>query len=82
MSDNEHTLASLGQAEVLSVENSVGEPIPELAQRPEDGTKVPSAVGGQDAGDVFPDDPPGAKNINQRHEGQRKVASMVGKPAS
>jgi hypothetical protein len=41
-SDNEHTLASLGQSEVLSVKNPVGEPIPELAQPSEKGTKVPS----------------------------------------
>jgi hypothetical protein len=37
-SDNEHALASLGDAEELRVQHSVGEPIPELAQRPEDGT--------------------------------------------
>ena len=38
MSDNEHTLALLGDAEELSVQNSVGDPIPEFSQRPEDGT--------------------------------------------
>jgi hypothetical protein len=42
-SDNEHTAASLGHSEILSVKHSVGEPIPELNQRPEEGTKVPSA---------------------------------------
>jgi hypothetical protein len=44
-SDNEHTAASLGHSEVLSVENPVGEPIPELAQHPEEGAKIPSSVG-------------------------------------
>jgi hypothetical protein len=43
-SDNEHTAASLGHSEVLSVENPVGEPIPELAQHPEEGTKVCASV--------------------------------------
>ena len=28
--DNEHTLAALGQSEILSVKNAVGEPIPEF----------------------------------------------------
>lgn len=43
-SDNEHTLAPLGQSEELSVQDSVGPPIPEVSQRPEDGSKVPSVV--------------------------------------
>jgi hypothetical protein len=43
VSDNEHTAAALGHSEVLSVKNSVGEPIPEFDQAPENGTKVPSA---------------------------------------
>jgi hypothetical protein len=44
VSDNEHTAAALGHSEILSVKNSVGEPIPELAQHPEEGAKVPSSV--------------------------------------
>jgi hypothetical protein len=50
MSDNEHTASALGDgalqavhSDVLSVQNSVGEPIPEFDQSPEDGTKVPSS---------------------------------------
>jgi hypothetical protein len=43
VSDNEHTAASLGHSEVLSVKHSVREAIPEVFQRPEDGTKVPSS---------------------------------------
>jgi hypothetical protein len=49
ISDNEHTPPSLGDSSrvvacshELSVKHSVGEPIPELAQAPEEGTKVPS----------------------------------------
>jgi hypothetical protein len=41
-SDNEHTPAPLGNSEELSVQHSVGEPIPELPQRPKEGTKIPS----------------------------------------
>jgi|SRR5690606_34311720 len=44
ISDNEHTTAPLWNSEVLSVKNSVGEPIPEFAQHPEEGSKVPSSV--------------------------------------
>jgi hypothetical protein len=44
ISDNEHTAASLGHSPPLSVTYSVGEPIPEFCQRPEEGAKVPSSV--------------------------------------
>jgi hypothetical protein len=40
MSNKEDSFPSLGNAEVLSVQHSVGEPIPEFCQRPENGTKV------------------------------------------
>ena len=40
--DNEDSTATLGDSEVLSVQDSVSEPIPEFDQRPEEGTKVPS----------------------------------------
>jgi hypothetical protein len=43
ISDNEHTAAALWNSKVLSVKHSVGEPIPEFDQAPEDGTKVPSS---------------------------------------
>jgi hypothetical protein len=41
---NEHTAALLGHSEELSVKNSVGEPIPEFCQPPEEGSKRPSSV--------------------------------------
>ena len=46
MSDNEHTLASLGQSEVLSVKYPPGHAIPEVNQRIEDESEVSSAVRG------------------------------------
>jgi hypothetical protein len=44
MSDNEHATAALWNSEELSVQHSVGEPIPEFDHAPEDGAKVPSSV--------------------------------------
>ena len=44
MSDNEHATAPLWNSEVLSVKNPVGEPIPELPQPSEEGSKHPSSV--------------------------------------
>ena len=65
MSDNEHARPSLGQVEVLSVKNPVGEPIPELPQPSEEGSKRPSAIDRQDTGHVLPDHPLGAKSVSQ-----------------
>jgi hypothetical protein len=42
--DNEHPLPPLRQVEVASVKHSVGPPVPEFAQRSEDGIKVASFV--------------------------------------
>jgi hypothetical protein len=76
-SDKEHTLASLGQSEVLSVKHSPGVPIPELPQRPEDSSKRPSPVIGQNAGDVLPSQPAGPKALNQRQPLKGEVAARV-----
>jgi len=68
MSDNEDTASSLRHGTsvavhsgVLSVQDPVGPPIPEVFQPPEEGTISPSSVLRQDTGDVFPDDPSRAK---------------------
>jgi hypothetical protein len=42
--DNEDSTATLGDSEVLSVQDPHGEPVAELHQRPEEGTKVPSTI--------------------------------------
>lgn len=39
MSDNEESTASLGDSEVLNVQHSVGEPVPELRHGPEEVSK-------------------------------------------
>jgi hypothetical protein len=46
VSDNEHTAAALGHSEVLSVKNSVCEPIPEFAHPSKEAGKVESSVRG------------------------------------
>jgi hypothetical protein len=65
MRDNEHARPSLSQVEVLSVKNPVGEPIPELCQPSEEGSKRPSSVTRQDTGDIFPNDPARLRSRSQ-----------------
>ena len=60
MADNEDATTTLGDSEEARVENPVRDPIPEVCQTPEEGTKIPSSSRRQDTGDIFPDDPPGA----------------------
>jgi hypothetical protein len=76
-SDNEHTTASLGHSEVLSVKHAVGEPIPELAQRPEDGAHVPSVSRRQEARDVFDDNPPRSEFVSESHEFVKESATLA-----
>jgi hypothetical protein len=65
MSDNEDATAALWYSSVLSVKNSVGEPIPEFPQDSEQGSKSPSSVDRQDAGDVLPYQPSGPETSSQ-----------------
>jgi hypothetical protein len=60
MSDNEDATAALWNSEMLSVKNSVGEPIPALPQEREEGPEGSAIVNRQDAGDVLPNQPTGA----------------------
>jgi len=84
ISDNEHTASPLGNgtgkaacSDVLSVQHSVGPPIPEFAQAPEEGTKVPSAARRQDAGDVLPNHPLGPVAVNQSQIDEGQVAARI-----
>ena len=84
MSDNEHTPPPLGNgvreavhSDKLSVQHSVGPPIPEFPQPCEEGRKSPSSVNRQDAGDILPEKPLGAIVINQREIGKGEVAARV-----
>ena len=65
MSDKDDSTAPLGDSEVLSVQHSPGDAIPEFPQRPDDGSHVPSCVRGQETGDVFEDKPAGRKALQE-----------------
>jgi hypothetical protein len=80
VSDNEHTAASLGHSEVLSVKHSVGEPIPEFSQRPKEGTKVPSTIATEDTRHVFPNAPLGSKVVKNAAIDEGEIASGIFKP--
>jgi hypothetical protein len=67
-SDNEHATASLGDSEELSVQNPVGEPIPEVGQVLEDLPEVLAAGDGKEARDVFAKEPAGTELIQQSHD--------------
>jgi hypothetical protein len=82
MADNEHTLPSLGQSEVLSVQHSVGEPIPELAQPPEEGAKGPSSVRRQHTGDILPNQPAGTQSLSQPEILEHECTTLVVQSAS
>jgi hypothetical protein len=80
--DNEHTATALGDSKPLSVKNPVCEPIPEFAQRPEEGAKIPSFATTEDTRDVFPNDPFGLKDSSKLDESEGQVATRVIQSAS
>ena len=87
ISDNEHTAASLRDSvglaacsDILSVKHSVCEPIPELPQAPEEGSKIPSSAAGQDARDILPEEPAGAIAVSDGKIGEHEVAARVSQP--
>jgi hypothetical protein len=77
MRDNEDSTATLRDSEVLSVQHSVGEPIPEFSKRPEKGTKVPPSVATEDTRHIFPDNPSGLEAISQSKKDEGEVAACV-----
>jgi hypothetical protein len=76
-SDNEDATTTLGNSEAASVKHSVGDAIPEFDHAPENGSKVPSSVRRQDAGDVLPNQPPGPQAVSQPKIFEGQVATVV-----
>jgi hypothetical protein len=75
--DNEDTTASLGNSEPLSVKNPPANPIPHVAQRPDEGAKVPSLVRGKHSWDILPDDPSRSDTLNQPKVREHNSSSGV-----
>jgi hypothetical protein len=56
--DKEQSTATLGDSEMLSVQHSPANAIPEFDQRPDEDSHVSAAVRRQKTGDVFKNEPP------------------------
>ena len=55
--DNEDSTTTLGHSEPARVQYSVGPPVPELAQPPEDGRHVPSVARAKESGNILNEAP-------------------------
>jgi hypothetical protein len=77
ISDSEDATPALGYSEVLSVQDSVGPPIPEFFQAPEEGSKVPSSARRQDSGHILPHHPAGACAASKSKKLKGQVATVV-----
>ena len=84
MSDKKDATAPLWYSEELSVKHSPSEAIPALLQLPLEGSESPSAVLGQYAGDVLPQDPPRPNFSHSSDKLEHELTSLVQKtpPAS
>ena len=72
----------MGDSEILSIENAVGDPIPAFAQRPEDGAKVFSSVTAEYPWDIYPNDPGGSTLVNNLAESEGQVATVIAQSSS
>jgi hypothetical protein len=84
ISDNEHTPSSLRDcpwktvcSDPLSVQHPVGVLIPQLPQRPEEGSKVPSFVTAEETGYIFVDNPSRPETVNDRKVCKHEVPSWI-----
>jgi hypothetical protein len=68
-------------SDVLSVQDSVGPPIPELPQGVEEGSEGAASVHRQETRHVFINDPLGSQVVNQAEIGKGEVAAWVGESA-
>jgi hypothetical protein len=68
----------------LSVQDPISEPIPELDQRPEEGSKVRSFgfTRTEHTWDVFPEEVFGLELVDESENNQGKIASRVGESFS
>jgi hypothetical protein len=65
MSDNEQAAPSLRNSEVLAVQYSPADAIPELNKGADDGAEIPSSSAGEQARYIFSDNPGGAQVSNE-----------------
>jgi hypothetical protein len=81
-SDNEHTAASLGHSEVLSVKHPVRPPIPEVGQGSQNDSHVPATVRREKARDVLDENPTGSELASETHELVEKSGSFASQPST
>jgi hypothetical protein len=77
MADNEDSTATLGDSGKLSVERSVGEPIPAFDHEPEEGREGSSGVIRQNSGDVLPNHPTGAESASKEKKFDGQVTTWI-----
>jgi hypothetical protein len=82
MSDKEDSTATLGYSETGSVQNPPADPIPAFAQRPDNGSHIPSSVNREQPGDVFKDKPSGMKFFQQTHNFAEQTGAFTGQALS
>jgi hypothetical protein len=65
MSDNEHTAASLGHSEPLSVKHPPDHAIPEVNERGYDGCEISTTSRREEPGNILTDNPAGIRLSNE-----------------
>lgn len=82
MSDNEHSTAPLGHSEVACIEHPPSDAVPEVGQRCQYDSEVPTAVRGEKSGYVLNEQPGGSKSIGDASEFVEEATAGSGESGS
>jgi hypothetical protein len=77
-SDDEHPPSSLRHSEETAVENPVGQTKPDVGQRSNNDSEVPTAVRGEQSGYVLDEKPPRSKRLGDSGELVEQPGSFPG----
>jgi hypothetical protein len=77
MSNKDDSTASLGDSEVLSVQNPVADAIADFCQGSEECSEVSSLIDAKSTWDIFPDEPFWLQFVNQPDKGKGEVTTWV-----
>jgi hypothetical protein len=75
--DDEHAASTLRHSEVASVENSVGPPVPEFAQRTEERPKILAAIRGEESRNVLEEDGGRSVALHKGKEGEGEAGAGI-----
>lgn len=81
-SEDEHAPSALRHSEETAVENPPSHAVPEVGQRSNNDSEVPTAVRGEQPGYVLEENPSGSNSVDDSDGLEEQAGSLPGEPGS